>query len=64
MEAAEDRVRGLNERIVGVVAERQALRAAGADEQTLERNRLELGRLYREVARALVARYAAPSVAA
>ncbi len=56
-------VEALAEQIARVVAERQALRAAGADKDALERNRLELASLQRLFADALVARHL-PSAAA
>jgi hypothetical protein len=40
-----------------LVIERQELRGAGASAAELERNRLEIARLQRELARALVAVY-------
>jgi hypothetical protein len=53
-----DRIDELNEQIRGVVVERQALRAVGADEERLESNRRKLIALHRLLAQALVVRYA------
>jgi hypothetical protein len=44
-------------------AERQQLRASGADERELERNRLEIARLQWELSHALIWRYARPAAA-
>ena len=47
-------VQSLREAILTLVAERQALRERGADILTLEANRLDLGRLQRELSDALI----------
>jgi hypothetical protein len=50
-------VERLHEELGARVAERQSLRAAGADGETLERNRAEICGLQQRLARALIARY-------
>ena len=52
-----DSVEVLTQRLAEAVAERQALRAAGAEDEALERNRLEIGMLQRRIAEALIARH-------
>jgi hypothetical protein len=52
-----DSVESLNERIRVLVRERQDLRAAFAGRVELERNRLELVALQRQLSGALIARY-------
>jgi hypothetical protein len=47
----------LQDRIAGLVLERQALRAGKADRAELERNRLEIASHQRQLSRALIARY-------
>jgi len=47
-------VQFIREAILTLVAERQALREHGADIRTLEANRLDLGRLQRELSDALI----------
>ena len=47
----------LTESIGRLVAERQALRAEGADREALEENRVEIARLQRELSDALIARF-------
>lgn len=44
-------------------AERQTLRAAGAGEDELERNRLEIARLQWELSHALIVRYSRTAAA-
>lgn len=44
-------------------AQRQRLRASGADERELERNRLEIARLQWELSHALIGRYARTAAA-
>jgi hypothetical protein len=53
---AED-VETLQDRIAGLVYERQELRAARADRERLERNRLEITDLQQRLSRALIARH-------
>jgi hypothetical protein len=49
---------------IGVLcAERQHLRASGAEEHDLERNRLEIARLQQELSHALIGRYARTAAA-
>ena len=50
-------IRELQEAIDELVAERQALRSVGAGHETLEANRLELGRRLRQLASALIERH-------
>jgi hypothetical protein len=50
-------VEELQARIAALVARRQQLRAAGADEQALERNRRRLARAQWELSLALIERY-------
>lgn len=50
-------VDALRERIQRLVGERQTLRAAAADREALERNRLEICRLQHELSLALVAAF-------
>jgi hypothetical protein len=57
MIAAHDTVDRLNAQLGARITERQSLRAAGADGETLERNRLEICTLQHQIARALIARY-------
>jgi hypothetical protein len=52
-----DDVETLQERIAARVYERQALRAAHADRERLERNRLEIAELQQRLSRALIARH-------
>ena len=47
----------LNARIARLVAERQELRASGAGDASLERNRLKLARAQWELGNALIDRY-------
>jgi len=57
MIATHDNIERLGEEIGALVAERQSLRAGKADSDALERNRLEICRLQRRHAQALIARY-------
>ena len=57
MTATHDSIEALGEEIGTLVAERQSLRAGGADPERLELNRLEICRLQRRLAHALIARY-------
>jgi hypothetical protein len=57
MIAANDNIERLGEEIGALVEERQSLRAVAADSDVLERNRLEICRLQRRLAQALIARY-------
>jgi hypothetical protein len=52
-----DDVETLQERIAGLVYERQELRAARADRERLEHNRLEIADLQQRLSRALIARH-------
>ncbi len=52
-----DTIEGLGDQIGALVAERQSLRADNADSDRLETNRLEICRLQRQLAHALIARY-------
>jgi hypothetical protein len=47
----------LTTHIGGLVAERQQLRARGASERSLERNRIQIARAQWELAHALIERY-------
>lgn len=51
-------IEALNARIGDLVVERQRLRAAGAAESVLERNRVRIARTQWELSHALVERYA------
>jgi hypothetical protein len=53
----EETVESLNIRISALCAERQSLRRNGANESTLERNRVELARAQSELSHALIERY-------
>jgi hypothetical protein len=55
--ATGDDVETLQERIAGLVYERQELRAARADRERLEHNRLEIADLQQRLSRALIARH-------
>jgi hypothetical protein len=55
-------VETLTVRIGGLVRERQELRAAGAMDEELERNRLELARAQQDLSHLLIARYLRASV--
>jgi hypothetical protein len=55
--AASDTIERLSEEIAASVAERQALRAAHADADALERNRLAICVLQRRLADAFIAHY-------
>jgi hypothetical protein len=50
-------VESLTERILELVAERQALRATAGDLDALERNRLEIARLQQQLSYALIERH-------
>ena len=52
-----DNVESLSERIAELVRQRQELRAAAADAQTLERNRLEIARMQQRLSEALIRQY-------
>ena len=52
-----DNVESLSERIAELVRQRQELRAAAADRQLLERNRLEIARMQKRLSEALIRRY-------
>jgi hypothetical protein len=54
---ADDALRELRDEIDALVAERQALRSAGAGRRQLEVNRLELGSRQRQLALALIDRH-------
>jgi hypothetical protein len=59
-----DDVETLQERISVLVYERQELRAARADRERLEHNRLEIAELQQALSRALIARHSpAPQLA-
>jgi hypothetical protein len=62
-DASEKSVEALQAEISGLCAERQGLRAAGAGEDELERNRLEIARLQWELSRALIGRYSRTAAA-
>ena len=55
-------VESLNTEIERVVAERQALRAAGADAATLEENRRRLGDAQAALSRLLIERHLPPGL--
>lgn len=55
--ATGDDVETLQERIARLVYERQELRAARADRERLEHNRLEIADLQQRLSRALIARH-------
>jgi hypothetical protein len=57
-DAPEKSVELLQTEISGLCSERQRLRAAGAGEGDLERNRLEIARLQWQLSHALIERYA------
>jgi hypothetical protein len=57
-EAPEKSVEVLQTEISVLCSHRQQLRAAGAEEVDLERNRLEIARLQWELSHALIGRYA------
>jgi hypothetical protein len=57
MNVAYDTLDRLNAELGARVAERQSLRATGADGETLERNRIEICGLQRRIAQALIARH-------
>jgi hypothetical protein len=50
-------VEALERQIASLVGERQELRAGGGDPDELERNRVEIVRLQRELSQALIKRY-------
>jgi hypothetical protein len=54
---APESVESLTARIAALVADRQGLRANGAQADALERNRLEIARLQWQLSQALIARY-------
>jgi hypothetical protein len=54
---APQRIECLEEAVRRLVAERQALREVRADREALESNRLEIGRLNRELSGALIAEH-------
>jgi hypothetical protein len=54
---AENRVDELSERIAELAAQRQMLRTAGASGETLEENRVELGRSQWALSQALIERH-------
>jgi hypothetical protein len=60
---AEVTVEALVDAIASLVSERQALRAGSADHVRLERNRLEIARLQRQLSEALIHRYLPPAEA-
>ncbi len=57
MNATQDILDRLNAELGARIAERQSLRAAGVDGETLERNRVEICGLQHRIAQALIARY-------
>jgi hypothetical protein len=56
-----DDVETLQERIGGLVGERQLLRAACADRDALEQNRRQIADLQQRLSMALIARYLNPA---
>ena len=56
-------VETLTLRITALVAERQTLRASGADQAALERNRVQIARSQWELAHALIDRHLSQPVA-
>ena len=58
MPAATDNIEQLNRELASRVAERQSLRAAEAEQDALEHNRLAICGLQHRLARALIAHYA------
>jgi hypothetical protein len=56
-------VEALQAEISGLCSERQTLRAAGAADVELERNRLEIARLQWELSHALIGRYSRTAAA-
>jgi hypothetical protein len=57
MNGTHDIVDRLNAELGARIAERQSLRAAGADGETLERNRMEICGLQHRISLALIARH-------
>ena len=55
--ATPETVETLSERIAAFVSERQRLRAANADREQLEQNRIEIARLQQRLSVALIRRY-------
>lgn len=62
-DGSERSVEALQTEISVLCAERQTLRAAGAGEDELERNRLEIARLQWELSHALIGRYSRTAAA-
>ncbi len=62
-DASEKSVEVLQTEISVLCSDRQHLRAAGAEEAVLERNRLEIARLQWELSHALIGRYARSAAA-
>ena len=62
-DGSEKSVEQLQTEISALCSERQHLRAAGAEEVDLERNRLEIARLQLELSHALIGRYARSAAA-
>ena len=62
-EAPAGTVEALQTEIGVLCSERQRLRAAGAEESELERNRLEIARLQQELSHALIGRYSRTAAA-
>ena len=62
-EASEKSVEALQSEIGVLCVERQRLRATGAEEHDLERNRLEIARLQWELSHALIGRHARSAAA-